>query len=328
MANYDIDTKDIFLYENEERRKTGDAQIYKKLVPIIKPIIAGSDVPVFNRTQTLNYGIALRISLDDENKYKKDGLDLFKWGGECFSYSKNEHIVYPDRDTPDFAWLFAFKLRQYRDNLTGLNSFLSHQIKANFGDDIKAFTNFIQLIFIAHEPLLGAKSQKIKDTIDLWAKNYDPKASNDPLFGNIKNWSKIKVALTDDQVRAYFSFLYLEKNNLGLPYLEKTDTEKLLEFGFKVPPQPLPEKFRLNVTGQHKKSIMEICVNLLFDKFSLNLKNKLPFLKFLAFQFEDFENYQSPEDFKSWSGNLTSKKLKVEMLPFKIQPYLDKIKAA
>jgi hypothetical protein len=176
--------------------------------------------------------------------------------------------------------------------------------------------------------LLGAKSQKIKDTIDLWAKNYDPKVSNDPLFGNIKNWSKIEVALTDDQVRAYFSFLYLEKNNLGLPYLEKTDTEKLLEFGFKVPPQPLPEKFRLNVTGQHKKSIMEICVNLLFDKFSHNLKNKLPFLKFLAFQFEDFNKYQSPEDFRSWSGNLTSKKLKVEMLPFKIQPYLDKIKAA
>jgi hypothetical protein len=316
------------LYERKEWGEMGDSRIYNELVSIIKPIIARNDTPIFGRSQTGPRKIALEIALAQENDYKVDNLKIFEWDGECFLYTRKANIVYPDSNTPDFAWLFAFKLRQYRDNLTGLNSFLSHQIKANFNKDIKAFMNFIQRMFIGHESLLGAKTQKIKDTIDLWAKNYDPKVSNDPLFGNIKNWSKIEVALTDDQVRAYFSFLYLEKNNLGLPYLEKADTEKLLEFGFKVPPQPLPEKFRLNVTGQHKKSIMEICVNLLFDKFSHNLKNKLPFLKFLAFQFEDFKNYQSPKDFKNWSGNLTSKKLKVEMLPFKIQPYLDKIKAA
>jgi len=327
MANYDIETKDIFLYEKEEAQKSSDSQIYKELISIIKPIIANHDTPVFDRTQTKNYGIALKSLLAQENENKKESLNIFEWRGECFSYSKNEHIIQPDNIKPDFAFLFALKLRQFRENLIGLDPFLSYQVKTNFQADIKAFMYFLQRVYVAHDQLFGAASQKFKETIDLWEKKYNQEQSDTQLQKDL-NWTRIEVSLTNDQVRAYFSFLYLEKNNLGIPYLEKADVEKLLAFGFKVPPQPLPKKLQLNLTPQHRKSILEICVYILFDKYAINLKNKLPFLQFLAFQFEPFEKYQSPEELKKWSKNFTPQKLNTQSLPFKIQVYLDKIKSS
>jgi hypothetical protein len=327
MANYDIEIKDIFLYEKEEALKTSDSQIYKELISVIKPIIVNHDTPVFDRNQTKNYGIALKGLLARGNENKKDSLDIFEWRGECFSYSKNEHIVQPDNNRPDFAFLFALKLRQFRQNLIGLDEFLVHQFKTNFQEDTKAFMYFLQRIYVAYDQLFGATSQKFKETIDLWEQNYKQEPG-DTLLQKDLNWSKIVVSLTDDQVMAYFSFLYLEKNNHGIPYLEKSEVEKLLEFGFKVPPKPLLKKFRLNLTPQHRKSILEICVYILFDKYALNLKNKLPFLQFLAFQFEPFEKYQGSEELKKWGKNFTPQKLNVQSLPFKIQVYLDKLKSA
>ena len=82
MANYDIDTKDIFLYERKEWGEMGDSRIYNELVSIIKPIIARNDTPIFGRSQTGPRKIALEIALAQENDYKVDNLKIFEWDGE------------------------------------------------------------------------------------------------------------------------------------------------------------------------------------------------------------------------------------------------------
>lgn len=168
MANYDIETRDLLLYEKEEWRKTGNSELYEKLVALIQPIIAESDNPIPIKDR----GFAFKSLIDDikANKIGRINLFVYPLSGDCFSYDQNEHIVYlKNIDEPHFAFLFALKLRQYRNNLIGLAPFLSYQIKSNYEDDIKEFKCLLIRIFKVYKLLLDPT---IEEMIDFWADNY------------------------------------------------------------------------------------------------------------------------------------------------------------
>ena len=83
---------------------------------------------------------------------------------------------------------------------------------------------------------------------------------------------------------------------------------------------PLPKKFKLYTTPQYRKSIVESCTYLFYQQYSGSGKNKMPFLRFLAYQLEDFSHIKEEKDFKNWGKNFTQNKLNMD-LPFDIQKY-------
>jgi hypothetical protein len=90
---------------------------------------------------------------------------------------------------------------------------------------------------------------------------------------------------------------------------------------------PLEEKFQLNLTAKHRKSIIEQCFYRFFENFGGNQKDKQPYLRFLAYTIQDFEKNQTPKQFKNWGKNFTDNKFNTESIPFNLQHYIDKAAA-
>ena len=327
-SNCDIDTSDIWEYEFSEFNRTGSSTIYKDLLQVIEPIISAHTTPFFSqKSQSADQrDWTSKYTEDYEIKYNAYSTDYFRVYLDYYAYGEPYKVAFSKSMQKEFTLLFAFKLRQYKDNLSGLDAFLNHQIQENFNKNVTAFTNFLESILMQFSEILG---ETIERKVSLWEKRYSPdnlNVSKDAwLHEDADLWEKIDVSLTDDQIREFFSFLYLEKNNLGIPLLEKKSVDKLLQFGFKFPIIPLKEKFKLNLTPQWRKSIIESCTYLLFERFARNFKNKQPFLKFLAYQFDDFSKIQSESDYKNWNKNFTQKKLS-KPLPFDIRIYLERAK--
>lgn len=325
--NFEIDTSDIWDYEFKRMKATGDVQRYDQMVKVIEPVIVSKCKPFLEGNDTnLNY--LRKYSSDYEKHYAEREIDYFRMYGDYYEYREKCCVDLSKNNQQEFAFLFMLKLNQYKDNLARLDDFLYYQIKSNFEARLSDFMSFIISIQIQF-PLFADPG--INRKIELWKENFDPSVLKrtrlDYLFETPDSWETVDLGLTDEQVRAFFSFLYLEKNNRGLPFLEKEKTEKLLRFGFMIPPMPLPEKFKLNLTPQCRKSMIEKSFYLFYERYSNNLKTKQQFLKFLAYNFVDFSKYKSPTDFRNWGKNFNLKKRSIQ-LPFDIMNYVEKAKNA
>lgn len=326
-TNLEVDTGDIWKYEFNEFKVAQKPLLYEKLIEVTEPIISTYTKP-FLKGKNRTDGWAMKYYRNYPERYKSRNIDYFEFDGDYFAYDELYTVKLSDINLKDFSFLFALKLRQYQDNLAALDSFLYYQLKANFKGNVKVFMNFLNSILIQYAEILGSIFEK---KINLWETNYHPAGvidiNEEWFWENDESWDIVELYITNDQVRAFFSFLYLERNDKGQPYLEKPDVEKLFRFGFKIPPVPLTRKFKLNLTSKSRKSIFEQCVYTFYNKYAGSQKNKVAFLKFLAYTFEEFKHIQSADDFRNWSKNFTQKKFRTP-LPFDIKRYFDKVKSS
>ena len=276
---YDINTGEIWQYERERLKTGGDITFYDQFLRIIEPIIVQNCSPIVTEDEEVNSG-NLKYSLDFHKRYSERQVDYFESEGAYYDFKDNCVVRLMDYNQRDFGFLFAYKLRQYQDNLAESDTFLYYQLKINFKKSLQRFMSFIRSLLIQFPDMLAGPIEK---KIDLWEKTFDPALLVDEkvydIYDHPEHWTAIRLSMTDDQLRAYFSFLYLEKNNLGLPFLEKNLTDRLLKFGLRIPPKPLAQKYELNQTSVHRKSIIEQSVYVLFEKHSLNFKDKLEMLE-------------------------------------------------
>lgn len=325
-VNYDsldLNTADIWAYEFALTKGANEHSLYDMLIETIEPLISQKCKPFLTNSEAKSNNVYV---IGYSQRYACRQTDYFLWDDDYFDYQENLVIRYEEVETKAFALLFALKLRQYNDNLTALDGFLYYQLEANFNSNLEEFVIFLKGILIQYPEFLGPKFEK---KIFQWREDFNPLAViqtgqfavlNDPDY-----WTPIMLLINDERSRTFFSFLYLERTNAGKPFLEKKEFDLLFRFGLKVPPIPLPKKFKLHTTPQYRKSIIECCTYLFYERYSANLKNKMAFLQFLAYQLEDFSHIKEDKDFKNWGKNFTKNKLKMD-LPFDIQKYFDLIK--
>lgn len=314
----DLNTADIWTYEFALTKGTNEHVLYDKLVETIEPLISQRCTPFLTGSEAKSNN-AYVIGYSQCYAYRQ--TDYFMWDDDYFDYRENLIIRYAEVETKAFALLFALKLRQYYDNLTALDRFLYHQLETNFNSNLEDFIIFLKGILIQYPEFLGPKFEK---KIFQWREDFNPLAVSQTgqfsVLNDLSYWMPIKLIINDDQTRAFFSFLYKERTNADKPFLEKKEFDLLFKFGLKVPPMPLPKKFKLHTTPQYRKSIVESCTYLFYQQYSGSGKNKMPFLRFLAYQLEDFSHIKEEKDFKNWGKNFTQNKLNMD-LPFDIQRY-------
>lgn len=325
MINYDnldINTSDIWRYELENMQLTNDYSIYDSVLRTIEPIIADQCQPFLNEKEAK----LSKYALNYPKLRKKRSADYFLKDGQYYELGESVIILLEREETKAYGFLFALKLRQYRDNLFSVDPFLYHQLRTNFNSDLEGFYAFLKVVQIQHQEVLEDKFEKI---ISLWKENFDPtkisRITLAPILNDPSCWVQIDKHISDERARAFFSFLYEERLHFGRGFLEKRDFDQLFRFGLKVPPIPLPQKVKLNTSPKYRKIIVESCTYKFFRNFASNQKNKMPYLYFLAYQIEDFAHVKTSLEFKNWGKNFTEKKMQVR-LPFDIKKYIDRAK--
>ncbi len=97
---------------------------------------------------------------------------------------------------------------------------------------------------------------------------------------------EIKGQLSEEQINHFFSFLYKETNQQGEPFLSEGDTKELLKFGFGY--SPSSKKFNLNLKP-NRKGVFFYSIQQLFNRHSLNVKQKQLYKQFVLSSFHNFE---------------------------------------
>jgi hypothetical protein len=123
-----------------------------------------------------------------------------------------------------------------------------------------------------------------------------------------KGYILVEGKFSMEETRAYFSFLYKEKDESGKPFLPEADVKDLFKYGLAIPPKPPKKRYRLHSSLKFPKGIVEFCIY----KFYTNHTNshlKKDVLKFFASYIKDFEKaLQSDDDMQTWSDNVTGKR--------------------
>ena len=308
----EIDTGTIWAYERSYYYETKQFLLYDQLCLLIEPVIVQQGIrPFIKADDESDYALRHRTEYANaKSAGKLRELDYFVDGMDFYQYEHTCVVDLEEGNSKTYNHLLAYKLRQYGDNLPLLIPFLYYQMKKNFMYTNVVFYEHITMVCEQYKHLVDGN---ILEAIRRWNTNFDAEkllSSSEDWLGTVDNdYVHIKTNVTDFQVREYFSFLYLENTDNGKPLMEKQAFNRLFEFGFCYPTFPLWKRQKLNLTSKYRKSILEAAVYYLFKNHSDNLKDKTPFLLFLANNFEEFKMYQSETDLRNWSRNLSGAKI-------------------
>ena len=91
----------------------------------------------------------------------------------------------------------------------------------------------------------------------------------------------------DDQIRRFFSFLYLEKFDERIPFLDENTFNKIFSNGLVIPKEIPAEKFSLNTNKKFPTKAIDHAIHLLYMKHSG--KNKRDYVLFFACYLKEYE---------------------------------------
>ena len=111
----------------------------------------------------------------------------------------------------------------------------------------------------------------------------------DEEFYATKRNFKIPGHFTDDEIRHYFSFLYLEKGADKQPFLSEEAVRKIFEHGLLIPQEPLLEKFELHRDPRIPKVIVDFAIHKLMTKNSRTTRDKNDYLIFMGNYIKNYE---------------------------------------
>ena len=102
------------------------------------------------------YKTRLSIGIIDFGNHfaEKTVLDFFVCRGNFYDMQEPCLIKYKETSRMDFEKLFMLKLRQFKDKLHEVKSFLKYQLKQNFKNKLDEFTDFLEMGFLQHPALV------------------------------------------------------------------------------------------------------------------------------------------------------------------------------
>ncbi len=111
----------------------------------------------------------------------------------------------------------------------------------------------------------------------------------DEEFYAAKRNFKLQGHFTDDEIRHYFSFLYLEKGADKQPFLSEEAVAQIFEHGLLIPQEPLLEKFELHRDPRIPKVIVDFAIHKLMTKNSRTTRDKNDYLIFMGNYIKNYE---------------------------------------
>lgn len=175
---YEIDISDIWSYErslflNDKTSEGLAIKIKRKAEEIIvergEASFSSLDYDEGNESFRKYYSKQIQTFMGALNNLSDSySLDYFFTNNSCYEYS--ESIVI-DQHNENFDFWFALKLRQYDNKIHLIDSFLDFQLVKTFANDIKKYSNYLELIVRQYQD--GLLKSRITNTVDDWLKiNY------------------------------------------------------------------------------------------------------------------------------------------------------------
>ena len=260
-----------------------------------------------------------------------DGIyipDFFEHEGAFYDLERTTQYVFRENTSEEiFRILFSLKIGELNLNELPINEFLSFQLFDNFYGDKKSFANFLQeLLSIDGKSYLF--SSNIDEEIAKWIDKKSatiievavetPEIKKKPVvekkeiefkkYLESRKGFKIPGRLTDEQIRHFFSFLYLEKSADKKPFLLEEEVNVIFANGLTIPKEIPETKFSLNTSLVFPKKIVEKGFHLFFTTHSYKTRDKNDFLLFFAHYIKDFEKpMYSLQSMINAAGNFNGK---------------------
>lgn len=203
---YDIEIADIWQYEQNKflSDKSSD-DLAKQIINKAEEVIIKEGEESF--TIDLDEADSRAYYERNLNEYRSSSNTLKGRYKTNFFFNKqvcyqfDQHIIVT-RESPDFDFWFALKLRQYDTKITKIKDFLEYQLQKNFLRDSRNFSDFMELIIRQYQ--MEFLNDKIVDTVKEWivpngSKKQLSNKGNRKKFTNLKSF-RLKEISTNPNV--------------------------------------------------------------------------------------------------------------------------------
>jgi len=329
--DYHIEISSIVQFVNDQLRQKSIVQYNaREIYTHIKMAVLDSEIkpflyPPVKEEDNSYYQKYVRMKAEWNNEYIPD---FFEHEGAFYDLERTTQHVFRENTSEEiFRILFSLKIGELNLNELPINEFLSFQLFDNFYGDKESFANFLQeLLSIAGNSYLLSAS--INEEIEKWIdKKSDsiveiavenpeilksPNTEKDEIefkkYLESRKGFKIPGKLTDEQVRHFFSFLYLEKSADKKPFLQEEEVNIIFANGLTIPKEIPETKFSLNTSLAIPQKIVEKGIHMFFTKHSYTTRDKNDFLLFFAHYIKDFEKpMYSRQSMINAAGNFNGK---------------------
>ena len=157
--SYNIYTSQIWEYERNAYMRSGSQENWNEIEELYdllqEYILAAGAEPFLKNTDITDDNHYL---IDFRNHFaEKTALDFFICKGDLYDMQEPCLIKYKGTVRTDFEKLLMLKLRQYKDKLHEVKSFLQYQLKQNFKNKLDELADFLHLSFLQHPALLDER---------------------------------------------------------------------------------------------------------------------------------------------------------------------------
>ena len=119
--------------------------------------------------------------------------------------------------------------------------------------------------------------------------------------------TRINGVLSDEDIRKFFSFLYLEPSCNGKPFISKEVFDIVFANGLVIPDVPLKEKYKINCSLRSPRNQIDYAIHLLMRIHKGG--KKAPYLKFFGSYFEQYSDaLVSPRKLEMLASNISGVK--------------------
>lgn len=119
--------------------------------------------------------------------------------------------------------------------------------------------------------------------------------------------TRINGILSDEEIRKFFSFLYLELSSNGKPFISKEVFDIVFANGLVIPDVPLAKKYKINCSLGSPRNQIDYAIHLLMQIHKGG--KKAPYLKFFGSYFEEYSDaLVSPRKLEMLASNITGVK--------------------
>ena len=309
--DYHLEISSIVQFVNDQLRQNTIVKYNtREIYTHIKKAVLDSETKPFLNTPhegeyNSNYEKYARINAEWDGIYIPD---FFENDGAFYDLEKILYISRENTNEETFRILFSLKIGELKSNGLPINEFLSFQVYDNFYGDEQSLDDFLQELLSIDgnfyllpsnfneeiEKWIDRKSDsKVAIVVEKPEIKKSPNTEKEEIefkkYIESKKGFKIPGKLTDEQIRHFFSFLYLEKSADKKPFLKEEEVNAIFANGLTIP-QEIPEtKFSLNTSLAFPKKNVEKGFHLFFTTHSYTTRDKNDYLLFFANYIKDFE---------------------------------------
>jgi hypothetical protein len=307
--DYHIEISSIVQFVNDQLRQNTIVNYNaREIYTHIKKAVLDSETkpflnPPHEGEYNSNYEKYARINAEWDGTYI---LDFFENDGAFYDLEKILYIFRENTNDETFRILFSLKIGELKSNGLPINEFLSFQVYDNFYGDEQSLYDFLQELlsidgnFYLLPPNFNEEIEKWVDRKSdskeeivvekpeiMKSPNTEKEEIEFKKYIESRKGFKIPGKLTDEQIRHFFSFLYHEKFDDRIPFLDEKTVNKIFANGLVIPKEIPVEKFRLNTNKKFPTKTIDHAIHLLYLKHSG--KNKRDYVLFFACYLKEYE---------------------------------------